>query len=44
MVFQVDLFTMRGPNWAQAMLRFQLRLVDARAPQGVELATIECFK
>ncbi|XP_045518801.1 fibulin-2-like [Pieris brassicae] len=41
---QVDLFTMRGPNWAYAKMRFQLRLVDVNAPPSVsQKADINSF-
>ncbi|XP_077299584.1 uncharacterized protein LOC143920546 [Arctopsyche grandis] len=40
---QVDLFTMKGPNWPGARLDFQLNLIDVRSPPGVEPATLSCF-
>ncbi|XP_028175893.1 fibulin-2-like [Ostrinia furnacalis] len=33
---KVDLFTMRGPTWPHAQIRFQLRLVDSNAPPSVK--------
>ncbi|KAJ2941069.1 hypothetical protein O0L34_g13198 [Tuta absoluta] len=32
---KVDLFTMRGPSWPNANMRFQLRLVNVDAPPSV---------
>ncbi|XP_047519049.1 fibrillin-1 isoform X2 [Pieris napi] len=41
---QVDIFTMRGPNWAYAKMRFQLRLVNVNAPPSVsQKADINSF-
>ncbi|XP_066952425.1 fibulin-1-like [Macrobrachium rosenbergii] len=40
---QVDLFTMRGPLWSSTTVQFELELVSARAPAGVEAATREFF-
>ncbi|CAK1546756.1 unnamed protein product [Leptosia nina] len=41
---KVDLFTMRGPNWPYAKMRFKLRLVDVNAPPSVsEKADINSF-
>ncbi|CAH0764725.1 unnamed protein product [Diatraea saccharalis] len=33
---KVDLFTMRGPTWAHAQIKFQLRLLDVNAPPTVK--------
>ena len=41
---RIDLFTMRGPLWSQTTVRFDLRLVEARAPGGVARATDHYFQ
>ncbi|KAL4712538.1 hypothetical protein ACJJTC_007554 [Scirpophaga incertulas] len=33
---KVDLFTMRGPTWANAKIHFQLRLVNVNSPPSVK--------
>ncbi|GBP66182.1 EGF-containing fibulin-like extracellular matrix protein 1 [Eumeta japonica] len=41
---RVDLFTMRGPTWRSAQIKFELRLVDVNAPPTVkEKADINAF-
>ncbi|KAI5640010.1 calcium-binding EGF domain-containing protein [Phthorimaea operculella] len=41
---KVDLFTMRGPSWPNANMRFQLRLVNVDAPPSVkDKADINAF-
>ncbi|XP_049881448.1 fibulin-2-like isoform X2 [Pectinophora gossypiella] len=41
---KVDLFTMRGPAWPNAKMRFQLRLVNVNAPPTVkDRADINAF-
>ncbi|XP_050685596.1 fibulin-2-like [Leptidea sinapis] len=41
---KVDLFTMRGPNWSYAKMRFELKLVNVDTPPSVrEKADINSF-
>jgi len=39
----IDLFTMRGPTWAGAVMHFNLKVKSSRAPSDVEVADRNYF-